>query len=393
MGYTFYMPWKETCPMNERLILISEYLSGDYPISVLARRRGISRKSAYKWIDRYQQDKAVGLEDLSRRPYCHPNALSKGMVQRILEWKAKYPLWGAPKIHSKLRPLKDCPAESTVSNVLLRYGLTRKTRSRAKATPTMGPLADIGAVNQVWCADFKGWFRTGNGQRCDPLTISDAYSRYLLCCRGISGTTGWLTVKPLFERTFREYGMPQVIRTDNGAPFASVGLMGLSSLSIWWLRLGIELERIEPGHPEQNGRHERIHRTLKEAAIRPPRWNLVGQQQAFDDFKQEYNHERPHEALGQQPPASCYEPSKRDYPERLLEPEYPGGWTSRMVRINGVILLQGREVYLTQALSGQLVGLEPIDEGRWKIHFMHQPLALYDQRQKRVQPLTPNQKV
>jgi transposase InsO family protein len=388
MGYTFYMPWKETRTMNERVILISEYLSGDYPLSVLARRRGISRKTAYKWIDRYQQDKAGGLEDLSRRPHHHPNALTQEMIQGILEWKAKYPLWGAPKIHSKLRSLKDCPAESTVSNVLLRYGLTRKARARAKATPSMKPLADINAANQIWCADFKGWFRTGNGRRSNPLTISDAYSRYLLCCRNVCGTSGWITVKPLFERTFREYGMPQAIRTDNGAPFASVGLMGLSALSVWWLRLGIELQRIEPGHPEQNGRHERMHRTLKEATAKPPRWTLAGQQQAFDQFKEEYNHERPHEALGQRPPASCYEPSGRDFPERLPEPEYPEGWIQRMVRLNGVIFLQGREVYLSQALSGQRVGLEPIDEGCWKLHFMHQPLALYDERQKHVKPLT-----
>lgn len=374
--------------MNERVILISEYLSGDYCLSVLARRRGISRKTAYKWIQRYEADPAEGLEDLSRRPHHHPNALSEGMVQRILEWKDRYPLWGAPKIHSKLKGLADCPAESTVSNVLFRLGLTRKARRRSKATPTAGPLANIQAANQVWCADFKGWFRTGDGRRCDPLTISDAYSRYLLCCRGISGSTGWLTVKPLFERTFREHGLPRAIRTDNGSPFASVGLMGLSPLSVWWLRLGIELERIEPGHPEQNGRHERLHRTLKEATTRPPRWNLSAQQQAFDGFRQEYNHDRPHEALGQEPPARHYQPSGRDYPERLSPPQYPDDWAKRMVRHNGVILVRGREVYLSQALTGQLVGLEPVEDGLWKLHFMHQPLALYDVRQKRIHPLT-----
>jgi len=251
------------------MLMISEYLSGDSSIAEIARLRGVSRKTVHKWIGRYEQASVIGLQDRSRAPQVHPNAISSGLERAILEWKARYPLWGAPKIHSKLLGAADCPAESTVSNVLHRHGLTRPVRRRARATPTVGPLASALGPNDVWCVDFKGWFRTGNGQRCDPLTISDAYSRYLLCCQGLSGFTGRRVVQPWFERVFREYGLPAAIRSDNGAPFASIGLGGLSRLSVWWLRLGIGLERIEPGHPEQNGRHERMHRTLKEAVLRP----------------------------------------------------------------------------------------------------------------------------
>lgn len=381
------MAWKETCVMNERIIMISEHLSGNYSVSQLARRRGVSRKTVYKWIERYQEDQRGGLEDRSRAPEHHPNAISTQMEKEILDWKGRYPLWGAPKIHSKLQCYEDCPAESTVSNVLQRQGLTRKVRRRSRATPSVGDLTDSQGPNEVWCADFKGWFRTADGQRCDPLTISDAYSRYLLCCQGLGETTGMLTVKPLFEVIFREYGMPVKIRTDNGSPFASVGLAGLSKLSVWWLRLGIQLERIEPGHPEQNGRHERMHRTLKEAVASPPRSNLHSQQKAFDGFRREYNQERPHESLGQKPPAVLYEPSRRDYPEGLLEAQYPEDWQSRMVRWNGTMKWRSREIHVSQALIGQRIGLEPIGDGVWAIHFMHLELGHFDERKGQVQTI------
>lgn len=361
-------------------MMISDYLSGNVSIAEVARRRGVSRRTAHKWIARYEAESVTGLQDRSRAPHSHPNAVSSGMEGLILEWKAKYPLWGAPKIHSKLQGQAGCPAESTVSNILQRHGLTRKKRRRARAQPTAGPLAAPVRVNALWCVDFKGWFLLGNGQRCDPLTISDAYSRYLLCCQGLSGFTGRRTVQPLFERVFREYGLPAAIRSDNGAPFASVGLGGLSRLSVWWLRLGIGLERIEPGHPEQNGRHERMHRTLKEAVLQPPRRNLAGQQQAFDAFVKEYNQERPHEALNQHVPGSVYEPSRRDYPSRLAEPEYPWGWEKRGVRSNGEIKWQGKLVYLSQALVGQWVGLKPESDEIWRVYFMGEELGRLDGR-------------
>ena len=366
--------------MNERVIMMSEYLRGDSSIAEIARRRGVSRKTVHKWIERYEEDSVSGLLDRSRAPRAHPNAIAAATELLILEWKARYPLWGAPKILSKLRGQADCPAESTVSNILQRHGLTRQLRRRARAKPTVSPRASTLGPNAVWCVDFKGWFRTGNGQRCDPLTISDEYSRYLLCCQGLNGFTGRRVVQPLFERVFREYGLPVAIRSDNGAPFASVGLGGLSRLSVWWMRLGIGLERIEPGHPEQNGRHERMHRTLKEAVLRPPRQNLPAQQRAFNEFRKEYNEERPHEGLNQHVPGSVYEPSRRDYPSRLVEPEYPEGWQTRGVRNNGEIKWSGRKVYVSEALIGQRVGLKPERERIWSLYFMGAELGRFDER-------------
>jgi transposase InsO family protein len=383
------MPWKATCVINERTMMISEYLSGDYTIAELARRRGVSRKTAHKWIGRYRQEPQSGLADRSRAPHDHPNALSEELEERILAWKAHRPHWGAPKIHSKLRDHPACPSESTVSNVLQRHGLSRRQRRRARATPSALPLSQAGRPNDVWCVDFKGWFRLGNGRRCDPLTISDAASRYLLCCQGISGTTGCVTVQPLFERVFREYGLPSRIRSDNGAPFASLGLGGLSPLAVWWLRLGIDLERIWPGHPEQNGRHERLHRTLKEAVTIERTLGL--QQHVFDEFRRDYNEERPHEALGQNPPASIYVPSKRDFPHRLLAVDYPDSWLRRCVRHNGEIKWRGQRLYVSPSLTGQSIGLEPLADGLWAIHFMTQALGILDERKSplRVRTLRP----
>jgi len=385
MGYTWRMPWKETCVKNERTIMISDYLSGDFSIAEIARRRGVSRKTVYKWIERYEREPAPGLEDASRAAHHHPNAIAPQVEAAILTWKAQRPLWGAPKIHSKLKGLADCPAESSVSNVLRRHGLTRQVRRRHQTPSHGGPMQGLLGPNELWCIDFKGWFRLGNGERCDPLTMSDAYSRYLLCCQGMGGATGQLAVQPRLENIFREYGLPVAIRSDNGVPFASTGLGRLSRLSVWWLRLGIGLELIEPGHPEQNGRHERMHRTLKEAVLQPPRATHRAQQQAFDAFRHEYNEERPHEALNQHTPASVYTASPRNYPARLLEPEYPEDWQKRRVRPNGEIKWGGGLIYVSQALLGQWVGLEPTGAGAWKVYFMRQELGRVDQTRRRVQ--------
>ena len=379
------MPWKEIHVMDEKMKLISEWLSQEFSLSELAQRRGLSRKTAYKWIARYQQSGPEGLKDLSHAAHHHPNATSPQLEQAILDWKERRPRWGAPKIHSKLRALADCPAESTVSNVLRRHGWTGKQRRRSRATPTAGPLASARGPNEVWCADFKGWFRLGNGQRCDPLTISDGYSRFLLCCQALAGAPKRQQVKPWFEATFREYGLPRVIRTDNGPPFASSGLGGLSQLSVWWMRLGIEVERIAPGHPEQNGSHERMHRTLKEWTLRPAAANLAAQQVAFEGFRQDYNQDRPHEALDQRPPATVYTPSARAYPSRLLSPEYCEEWVVRTVRSNGEIRWQGGKLFVSEALVGQRVGLEPVADGLWVLHFMSAELGVLDERHPHVQ--------
>lgn len=386
MGYSWRMPWKETCAMRERIELIGKYLTGEETISGLARYYGLSRKTVYKWIERFEGCGAGGLEERSRAPHHHPNGLSKEMEERILEWKERKPLWGAPKIHAKLVELEDCPSESTVSNVLARHGLSRKVRRRREATPSESPLSHCEGINQVWCADFKGYFWTRDGKRCDPLTITDAHSRYLLRCQALSGSTGMMAVKPLFIATFREYGLPQAIRTDNGAPFASTGLGGLSPLSVWWIRLGIRLERIQPGHPQQNGRHERMHRTLKQATASPPSQSLGKQQEAFDAFRLEYNEDRPHEALGQKPPSSIYKPSPRDYPERLPTPNYPDDWQKRTVRQGGRIRWKGYEVNVTRSLSGQCIGIKPVDDGLWMVCFEKLELGTLDERQRRIRP-------
>lgn len=366
--------------------MVAQYMSEGESISELARWYGVSRKSVYKWIERYERCGPGGLEDRSRAPHYCAHALSQPMEQRILQWKADKPLWGAPKIHAKLLELADCPSESTVSNVLARHGLSRKRPRRRAATASPSPLSQCTGSNQVWCADFKGYFRTADGQRCDPLTITDAHSRYLLCCQGLSGALGHELVKPLFIATFRQYGLPKVIRTDNGSPFASVGLGGLSPLSVWWLDLGIGLERITPGKPQQNGRHERMHRTLKEATAQPPRQSLKLQQQAFDAFRQEYNQERPHEALGQKPPASLYESSARQYCECKPHCDYPEQWAKRVVRPGGRIRWQGQEINITRALGEREVALEAVGEGRWALHYQSLQLGIWDQRKSRLEP-------
>jgi putative transposase len=379
------MPWKETGVMDQRMILIGEHLTGEYSLSELARRRGISRKTAYKWIGRYVESHAEGLKDLSRAAHHHPNGIKAEVEQAILDWKERRPRWGAPKIHSKLQGQADCPAESTVSNVLKRHGLTKPGgRRRRSATATAGPLTAATRPNDVWCADFKGWIHLGNGQRCDPLTITDLCSRFVLCCRGLGGPGHGVTVRRWFEQVFKEYGLPRAIRTDNGPPFASVGLGGLSALSVWWLRLGIQVERIAPGHPEQNGAHERMHRTLKEAMAEPG-GNLRSQQKLFDAFVQDFNHDRPHEALGQQTPASRYDTSPRAYPRKLTEPDYPADWPRRQVRSNGEIKWQGGLIFLGQALIGQTIGLQPAGEGLWAVRFMDMELGVLEEGRNRVQ--------
>jgi len=380
--------------MSERIKMLTEYESGEYGISELADLYGVSRKTVYKWVERFEQHGWEGLKNQSRAPHHHPNATEPDIEKALLELKGRWSLWGAPKLRRKLLAQvgpERCPAESTVSEILRRHGLSKCRRpARRRAVPSQQPLAHCQQANEVWCADFKGWFRTGDGQTCQPLTISDAHTRYLLCCQSVCQTIGHLSVKPLFIQAFREYGMPQAIRTDNGPPFAATGLGGLSTLAVWWVRLGIGVERIEPGVPQQNGRHERMHRTLKEATAQPPASSLKTQQKRFDQFRQEYNEDRPHEALGQETPASVYVPSSRQYPEGLPQPRgYPELWSKRSVRHNGEIRWEGGYIYLSKALAGQEVGLEPIGEGQWAVHFETLRLATFDERKKQRVKATP----
>lgn len=365
------MPWKETRVLDERLSLVLAYLDGRGSLAALCRRFGISRKTARKWIGRYREQGPEGVRDRSRAPLHHPNATPSEVVALVIRTKLEHPTWGPRKVVAWLemkQPGFTAPAASTVGDILRRQGLVRSRRRVRRTDPWTRPFADCSGPNQTWCADFKGWFRTGDGERCDPLTVSDAYSRQLLCCRDV-GRPGYPEVRAAMERVFIENGLPLAIRTDNGVPFASTGVGGLSRLSVWWIKLGIVPERIAPGRPEQNGRHERLHATLKAETSSPPRASRREQQKAFDAFRREYNEVRPHEALGQRPPASLYHPSERIYTGREGEVRYPVDMTVRRVRSNGQIKWQGGFVYLSQALTGELVGLRQETERHWAVYF------------------------
>lgn len=380
------MNWNTVDRDGARVAFIAEYRSEDFGVRELAARHGISRKSAYKWIARFAAEGVTGLQDRSRAPQHHPNALSAEIEAAILACKARWPHWGAPKLWVKLQAQWGAagPSESSISRVLQRHGLVRPVgRRRPRAQGTV--LQECAGPNALWCADFKGWFKMGDGTICTPLTISDADSRYLLRCQGLTEGTGHLVVQPLFEATMREFGVPVAIRTDNGAPFASVGLGGLTPLSIWWLRLGIRLERSRPGCPQDNGRHERMHRTLKKEV--PPQATRAAQQRAFDEFRREYNEERPHEALSGQTPASVYVASARDFPARLPAVEYAAGWEVRQVRTSGQVKWRGNLIYVSKTLRGQRVGFEPIQDGLWLVHFATHPLGLFDERTGEIKPL------
>lgn len=381
------MPWKEHGVMEERFRFIEEWNSGEFGLAELCRFYGISRGTGYKWIGRYVAQGLEGLRDLSRAPHRHPNEISQEIEEQVIAVRERHPTWGASKIHSKLRSapgVEKAPAESTIGAILKRNGLTVNRKRRRSGRRAGEPLAHAGAPNAVWCADYKGWFRTGDGTRLEPLTITDAYSRYLLRCQALL-KVGYAPSKPVFEAAFREYGLPMRIRTDNGAPFGSNGESGLTGLSVWWIKLGITPERIEPGKPQQNGRHERMHRTLKQETASPAAKNRRAQQQRFDEFRSEYNEDRPHEALGQTPPANHYEPSLRIYPERLPAVEYPSEWMTRVVWAAGKMRWKGEHLFVAHALAGERVALEQIEERRWRVWFRSYEVGVLDEVKQRIQ--------
>ena len=349
--------------MEERKEFIEEWKQSVDGFAELCRKYGISRQTGYKWVKRFQTEGEAGLEEHSRAPHDSPQAMSPEVVGRVVELRQQHPRWGPRKLRWYLQshePRQSWPATSSIGELLRREGLAQKRRKRQRTPPYSAPLAHAEAPNQVWCADFKGWFLCGDGERCDPLTISDAFSRYLLRCRAVEKTDG-SNVRGVFEALFRECGLPEAIRTDNGSPFASPAPAGLSRLAMWWVRLGIRHERIEPGRPDQNGRHERMHQTLKQETANPPAANLRQQQQAFDRFQREYNLERPHEALGYQTPSSLYVASARGYPARLPEPEYPEGAKLRQVAENGLLRWKNRRAFVSKVLGGEYVGLLPVE--------------------------------
>lgn len=372
--------------MDEKIQMISNWLSGEYSITELSRIHDVSRKTLYKWVERYEADQDSGLQEWSRRPLTMPRATPAELVRQILFLKSQHEHWGSRKLLAWLishQPEKDWPAASTTSEILKRHGLVHARHKRHHTPPYNEPFLRANQPNEVWSADFKGQFRLGEGSLCYPLTLTDNHSRYLLGCWGLAHPA-YLPSRSYLELAFREYGLPSAIRTDNGVPFASVGLGGLSSLGVWFVKLGVQPERIEKAHPEQNGRHERMHRTLKAEAISPPRKSMREQQRAFDRFRATYNNDRPHEALGQRTPASIYRSSSREYPAKLLEIEYPQNLSIRQVKENGCLKWRGTELYLSGALAGELVGLKEVDAGLWKIYFSFYPLGLLDDRTLRI---------
>jgi len=365
------MPWSQTTPMHERTLFIADHLRGTHSVVELCAEYGVSRKTGYKWIDRYIRRGPAGLEDRSRRPRSAPNATAPIVVDALLELRRRHPTWGAKKLLVVLhrrQPSWQLPKRSAVCNLLKRQGLIRRKTPRRVIGHPGKPNTPIVAPNQIWCADFKGQFRMGNGRYCYPLTITDGYSRFLLGCQGLT-STAVAGAKPVFSRLFREFGLPRFIRTDNGVPFATNTLARLSRLSAWWVRLGVLPQLIEPGKPQQNGRHERMHRTLKAEATRPPSAALRSQQQRFDRFRAEFNEVRPHEALEMRTPAALYQPSPRSMPARLPPLEYPDRFEVRYVSANGGIRWNCAWVNVSTVCIGEYVGLEEIDDGVWNVYF------------------------
>lgn len=380
--------------MDERMKFVGMYLSQEWSMSALCRDFGVSRKTGYKWIERYRESGAVGLVDRSRAPLSNPQAVSEAVVEAVLAARGKHPTWGARKLRVWLERKSGAriwPAASTIGEILRRRGLSVPRRRSRRTVPFTEPFRACDSANAVWSADFKGWFVTGDGQRCNPLTISDNYSRYLLRCQALTAGNCQM-VRPIFEAAFREYGLPDAIRTDNGPPFATTTVGALSRLSIWWLKLGIRPERIEPGKPEQNGRHERMHRTLKLETASPPKHTWKRQQQAFDLFRQEYNQDRPHEGIGMETPASRYSTSSRSYPLQTPEMTYPNDLTLRRVHSQGDLRWNCRQIYLSETLAGELVGLKETNNDLWEIFFGPIKLAVLDSHNYRLVHLPKSQK-
>jgi putative transposase len=366
--------------MDERVRFIAAVAGGRLGMTEACRIFGVSRKTGYKWLERYKTAGPRGLEDQSRAPKTTPWALSEEDAERLVQARRGHPTWGPRKILAWMRrrePTMELPAASTVGDLFRRRGLVKARRRVRRLERQSTPLAHMQAPNDGWCADFKGHFLVGDRQRCDPLTITDGFSRYLLCCQAVTPTTEY--VWTTFDATFKEFGLPAAMRTDNGPPFSSRALGGLSRLSVRWVRLGIRLERIVPGRPQQNGRHERMHKTLKADTVWPPASDLKQQQRRFDRFRREYNEERPHEALDDQCPAELYSPSLRPYPRKLPEVEYPGHMQVRMVRTDGTIQWRGSNLYVSEALIGEPVGLEEVGNDKWLMHFGPLSLAILDE--------------
>jgi len=376
------MSWKETCVMDEKTAFIAEYLRGEVPMTVLCERFGVSRDTGYRLVRRYEEEGAGGLVPRSRAPHCHGMAMAEEIAAAIVALRRERPYWGPKKLRAILMRRdgkRPWPAPSTIGDLLRREGLSAPRRRRRTAEPLTRPFQPVSEPNDLWCIDFKGWFRTADGARCDPLTITDADSRFLIECRIVPETIA--AVQPVVDQALRELGLPRAIRSDNGGPFASsTAAGGLTRLAVHWVKLGIRLERIDPGAPQQNGRHERMHGTLKKETSQPPAATLAEQQACFDRFRNDYNDNRPHEALGQVPPTSRYRPSPRPYPAKLEEPWYDADHAVRRVRTSGEIKWGGQLIYINEALAGEPVGVAETEAGDWIVRFADIDLGLIDRK-------------
>jgi putative transposase len=361
--------------MKEKQRFIAEYRKGEESMSGLCRRFMISRKTGYQWVRRFERP--GGWDGRASRGGRRPWVITPAVAAAILKVRAQYPLEGPKKLVVRLTSLQRRPSASAIGDFLRRNGLAAQRRRRRHPVPMSQPFAEVLQPNDLLTVDRKGWFRTGNHKKCEPLTVMDSASRYLLYNRHLKPVT-YRRVRAIFERLFRLHGLPKAIRTDNGPPFAGVGPAGLSKLSVWWIKLGIKHERIAPAHPEQNGRHERMHLTLKQHACAPVARDLRAQQKVLEQFRLYYNTDRPHEALGQITPASLYHRSSRPYPARLAELRYPPGFELRRVLSNGMIKRHGRSIYISQTLSGEQIGLDPSADHGWTAYFATVRLGAFD---------------
>lgn len=375
------MPWKESRVVDERVRFIAACIESDETFAELCRRFGVSRQTGYKWVERYEREGPTGLLDRPAVPRLYPHRTATELVDAIVRTRKKHPFWGPKKLRTWLaenEPERPWPAPSTIGEALKLNGLIRPRRRRPRVPPGATPVQRGLASNDVWCADFKGHFALGDRTRCHPLTVSDEFSRYLLKCEGLAAPKG-PPVREHFERAFREFGLPLAIRTDNGPPFASVAVGGLSELSVWWIRLGIRPLRISPGEPQQNGVHERMHRTLKQEATQPGAENLLEQQRRFDYFRHEFNDERPHEALGMKAPAKVYSPSRRAFPDHLREPEYDEAFVVRRCNDHGSCHFRGVHLSFSRLLSYAQLGVRQCAEGKHEVFYGPVLLGIFDE--------------
>ena len=375
----------QTDIFKQRNAFVASYFSGQWSMTELCEHFGVSRPTGYLWVSRFDEDDPQSLIDRSHAPLHHINQTDARIVDRILETRDKYG-WGAKKLLAVLQrsdAQTHWPARSTVNDILDRHGLLHKRRPRHRwSHPGVVPLS-TDEPNQIWPIDFKGQFKTGNGVYCYPLTVTDHFSRSLLCCQALPSvkTAG---VKPLLQKLFREAGLPEAFRSDNGAPFASNGIHGLNELNVWWMQLGINHQRIHPGSPHQNGQHERMHWDLKKETTRPPCSTMRTQQEAFDRFRHRYNEERPHEAIGGKVPSELWRPSPRQMPERIKPPEYPGNFDVRRVSMYGAIRLNMKQLFISSALKNQYIGLEEVDDGMWNIVYYHTLIGRINERDSTI---------